>query len=136
MLLRNRVKIALGTNLRVPVTLREVRRYKAQMARPLVIDLPHKLGAEEAKRRIAGGIGGLVDHLPSGAQVQSAWTGDRMNLGVRAMNQEVSAAIDVEERVVRVEVLLPGALSFFARPIEALLRRKGSQLLEDKRGPE
>ncbi len=57
-----------------------------------------------------------------------------MNLSVTAMNQQVDAALDVQENVVRVEVRLPPALSFFAKPIEALLRRKGGHLLEDKSG--
>ncbi|HEX9931321.1 MAG TPA: polyhydroxyalkanoic acid system family protein [Allosphingosinicella sp.] len=104
------------------------------MTQPLVVDLPHKLGAEEARRRIAGGIGKLVDHLPGGAEVESGWEGNRLNLRVTAMAQAVSAHIDVMEAVVRVELLLPGALSFFAKPIESMLRRKGTEMLEDRSG--
>jgi hypothetical protein len=48
------------------------------------------------------------------------------------MSQQVSATIDVQEKIVRLTVSLPPALSFFARPIEALIRRQGGQLLEDK----
>ena len=102
------------------------------MAAPLVVDLPHRLGAEEAQRRIARGMGRLTDHLPPGARVESGWEGKRLNLRVAAMGQDVGAHIDVEEAIVRVELLLPAALSFFARPIEALLRRKGAEMLEDK----
>lgn len=103
------------------------------MANPLIVDLPHNLGAEEARRRIAGGIGRLEDHIPGGAaDVRSAWQGDRMNLDVQAMGQEVSAHIDVQETLVRVEVLLPPMLSFFGRQIEGLLRKQGAQMLEDK----
>jgi len=103
------------------------------MATPLVVDLPHQLGAEEARRRIAGGIGKLKDHVPGGAaEVKSSWEGDRMNLNVAAMGQEVKARIDVQESIVRVEVLLPPMLGFFGRQIEGLLRKQGSSLLEDK----
>ena len=103
------------------------------MANPLIVDLPHNLGAEEARRRIAGGIGRLEDHIPGcAADVRSAWQGDRMNLDVQAMGQEVSAHIDVQETLVRVEVLLPPMLSFFGRQIEGLLRKQGAQMLEDK----
>ena len=103
------------------------------MSRPLVVDLPHNLGAAEAKRRMQNGIGGLTDHLPAGAQVSSGWTGDRMNLSVTVMNKKVDASIEAQDNLVRVEMLLPAALSFFAKPIEALLRRKGGKLLENKR---
>ena len=101
------------------------------MANPITVDLPHKLGAAEAKRRIQNGIGDLGAHLPGAAQVEHGWVGDRMNLKVTAMGQEVSAAIDVQENVVRVQVVLPAFLSFFGSKIEALLRRHGAELLED-----
>ena len=103
------------------------------MSSPISVDLPHSLGIEEARRRIAGGIGRLKDHIPGGtAEVRHSWDGDRMNLFVQAMGQEVSAHIDVHETVVRVEVLLPGMLGFFGKQIEGLLRKQGSVLLEDK----
>jgi hypothetical protein len=102
------------------------------MAGPLIVDLPHGLGAEEAQRRIALGMGRLTDHLPPGAKVESGWEGNRLDLRVTAMGQDVGAHVDVKETVVRVELLLPAALSFFARPIEALLRRKGTEMLEDR----
>ena len=104
------------------------------MTTPIQVDLPHKLGAEEARRRIDGGIGRLKDFIPGGAEVRSAWTGDRLGLQVEAMGQEVNAQIDVRETFVRVELLLPPALAFFGKAIEAALRRKGADMLEDKSG--
>lgn len=81
---------------------------------------------------MADGIGRLKDHIPGGAEVRSSWEGNRMNLFVQAMGQEVSAHIDVHETLVRVEVLLPGMLGFFGKKIEGLLRKQGAVLLEDK----
>jgi hypothetical protein len=106
----------------------------AAMERPVDVELPHKLGREEARRRIADNIHKLKDHLPGGAaEVQSAWSGDQLNLGITAMGQKVTAQIDVEETKVRCRVMLPGMLAFFAKPIEAALNAKGSDLLlEDK----
>src|SRR4028118_705604 len=95
------------------------------MTKPMIVDLPHSLGAAEAKRRIAGGIGQLRDHIPGGAEVRSAWDGDRLNLGVQAMGQEVTARIDVQETVVRLEVQLPAFLSFFGSTGESPTRRRG-----------
>ena len=102
------------------------------MTTPIQVDLPHQLGAAEAKRRIEGGIGRLRDFIPGGAEVRSAWTGDRLGLQINAMGQEVNAQIDVRDTHVRVELLLPPALAFFGKAIEAALRRKGGDLLEDK----
>ena len=104
------------------------------MASPITVDLPHNLGAAEAKRRIQNGIGRLGDHLPGSSHVEHGWQGDRMTLKVSAMNQDVSAAIDVEEKVVRVQVVLPAFLSFFGGQVEKLLRRHGNELLEDRSG--
>ena len=103
------------------------------MTTPIQVDLPHELGAAEAKRRIDGGIGRLKDFIPGGAEVRSAWIGDRLGLQISAMGQEVNAQLDVQETIVRVEMLLPPALAFFGKAIEAALRRKGKDLLEDKR---
>lgn len=104
------------------------------MTKPLIVDLPHKLGAAEARRRIERNIGRLTDHIPGGAQVNSAWTGERLDLSISAMGQDMKATIDIEEKLVRLQVILPMALSFFAGPVEALIRRQGSQMLEDKSG--
>ena len=100
---------------------------------PLSVDLPHTLGAEEARRRIAGGVGSLKDHIPGAAEVRSSWTGDQLGLEIAALGQEVNARIDVQETFVRVEMLLPPGIAFFGRAIEAGLRRGGARMLEDKR---
>lgn len=104
------------------------------MSQPIQVDLPHKLGREEARRRIAGNVHKLKDHIPGGAaEVASSWSGDQLTLDVTAMGQRVETLIGIEDNVVRVRVLLPGLLGMFARPIEAMLQKKGDLLLEDKR---
>jgi hypothetical protein len=113
----------------------DCRRISAFMQRPIDVDLPHKLGRDEARRRLANNIHKLRDHIPGGAShVDSSWVGDRLNLTVHAMGQAVEAEIDVEETKVHCRIQLPGMLSLFATPIEAMLKAKGSDLLlEDKR---
>jgi hypothetical protein len=104
------------------------------MSKPIVVDLPHSLGKQEAKRRLQNNIGKLRDHIPGGADVGASWTDDRMDLSVGAMGQQVAAKIDVQDNIVRLEVMLPAALSFFGGMIEGLIRRQGAVLLEDKSG--
>ena len=105
------------------------------MQRPIDVDLPHKLGRDEARRRIADNIHKLKDHIPGGAShVDSSWSGDRLTLNVQAMGQAAEALIDVEESKVHCRIQLPGILSMFAGPIEQMLKLKGADLLlEDKR---
>ena len=103
------------------------------MNKPIIVDLPHSLGAEEAKGRMQRGFGKLKDHIPGGnAQVESTWEGNRMNLKVVAMGQEVFGHIDVFDKKVTLELRLPAFLAMFAGPVEAILRKSGTELLEDK----
>ena len=99
----------------------------------LSVDLPHKLGAAEARRRIEGGTDRIAAHMPSGAKVSHAWSGDRLDLDVAALGQAVTAHIEVRETLVRVSVTLPPALSFLRPMVELGVRRAGAELLEDKR---
>jgi hypothetical protein len=98
------------------------------------VDVPHNLGAAEARRRIESGTGQLVGRLPAGATARPSWAGDRLQLHITALGQEVKADLDVQERLVRVEVALPPALAFLRPLIEAGIRRTGTELLEDKSG--
>jgi hypothetical protein len=101
------------------------------MAQQIDADIPHSLGRDEARRRIANNIHKLQEHIPGGAQVTSNWIGDQLDLGITAMGQVVEAKIGVDERVVHVRVMLPGMLAMFAGPIQAMLQKKGNVLLED-----
>jgi putative polyhydroxyalkanoate system protein len=101
---------------------------------PISVDVPHKLGAEEARRRIANGTGSLVRHLPAGATAQPRWNGDQLEMEVSALGQEIRTRLDIQDTVVRVELVLPPALSFLRPMIEAGIRRKGTDLLENSSG--
>jgi putative polyhydroxyalkanoate system protein len=103
------------------------------MSQPIDVDIPHHLGKDEARRRIANNVHKLQEHIPGGAQVQTGWTGDQLNLEVAAMGQEVTATIDVEDTKVHLRVLLPPMLGMFSGMIQAALQKKGSVLLEDHR---
>lgn len=101
------------------------------MTKPIEVDLPHKLGKDEARRRIANNVHRLGEHIPGGAQVEHGWAGDQLNLNVAALGQAIQAQIDVEDAKVKLKVLLPGMLGMFAGPIQAMLQKKGNLLLED-----
>ena len=101
------------------------------MTQPIDVDLPHNLGKDEARRRIANNLHKLQEHIPGGARVKSGWTGDQLNLDVAAMGQTVAATIDIMENKVHLKVLLPGMLGMFAGVVQAALQRKGGALLED-----
>ena len=101
------------------------------MSQPIEVDLPHNLGKDEARRRIANNVHRLEEHIPGGAQVQSGWTGDQLNLDVAALGQSIKATVDVQETKVHLKVLLPPMLGMFSGMIQAALQKKGNVLLED-----
>ena len=101
------------------------------MTQPIDVDLPHNLGKDEARRRIANNVHKLEEHIPGGAQVQSGWNGDQLNLNIAAMGESVNATIDVMDSKVHLRVLLPGMLGMFSGVVHAALQKKGSVLLED-----
>lgn len=101
------------------------------MTQPIDVDLPHSLGKDEARRRIANNLHKLTDHIPGGAQVQSGWTGDQLNLNIAAMGEAVNATIHVMDTKVHVRVALPGMLGMFSGLIQGALQKKGNVLLED-----
>lgn len=103
------------------------------MTTPISVDVPHSLGAEEARRRIESGTGSIVRHLPAGATAKPHWNGDQLDLEVAALGQEIRTRLDIQDNLVRVELVLPPALSFLRPMIEAGIRRKGSELLEGPR---
>lgn len=101
------------------------------MTQPIDVDLPHNLGKDEARRRIANNIHKLQDHIPGGARVHSVWTGDQLTLEVSAMGEAINATIDVFDTKVHLKVLLPGMLGIFAGLVQSTLQKKGKVLLED-----
>lgn len=101
------------------------------MTQPIDVDLPHNLGKDEARRRIANNVHKLEEHIPGGARVQSGWTGDQLNLNIAAMGEAVNATIEVMDSKVHLKVHLPGMLGMFSGMVQAALQKKGSVLLED-----
>ena len=105
------------------------------MSKPIDLQIPHRLGRAEAKRRMSANIGKLQSFFPGGAEVSSSWAGDRLDLDIRALGQAVTATLDVEDSYVRLRLILPPLLAMAAAPIEAMLRSRGHELLEDHSSP-
>lgn len=103
------------------------------MSGPVHVALPHKLGKDEARRRLKSRIGELPGHIPGGvAAVTSEWPSeDTMQLEVAAMGQTVAAKIVVLDNALDVTIDLPPMLSFFGDIIRRTVEAKGGQLLLD-----
>jgi len=100
------------------------------MADPVIVEIPHRLGRDVARARIAGGVGKLAEVVPGGGQVEQRWEGDTLYFSVTAMGQTVASRLDVFENRVRAEVHLPPMLALFAAKVREKLVEKGGKLLK------
>jgi len=102
-------------------------------AEPIIVTVSHRLGRDEAKRRIENGLGSIRDEIgPYVRSLNYAWDGYRLEFSLSAMMQSVSGAIDVQDDHVRVEFSLPRLLHMVAQRLVGRIRQQASALLEDK----
>lgn len=103
------------------------------MSKAITLTIPHELGRAEARRRIEEGFGGFSRHLGAAAgRLSKSWEGDRLTFSLSALGQGVSGFIEVEDRLVRLEVLLPNLLAAIAGKVRGRLQKEGQLLLEKK----
>jgi hypothetical protein len=102
------------------------------MSKPLVVSIPHKLGKEEALRRIRPALSKASARFPALAVEQETWTGDHMEFRVRALGQLANGTVDVGEDQVRLELTLPWLLHKFGEVVQKTIGTRGRLLLEKK----
>ena len=99
------------------------------MPQPLIVSIPHRLGRDEATRRLKGGLSRAAASVPVLQVDEERWEGERMFFRVRALGQAASGQIDVDEDHVRLEVMLPWLLQKFAEAAQTVIRDRGRLLL-------
>jgi hypothetical protein len=77
------------------------------MSAPLIVSIPHRLGREEATRRLKGGLTRAAASIPVLQVDEERWEGDRLVFRVRALGQAASGHLDVAEDHARLEITLP-----------------------------
>jgi hypothetical protein len=105
------------------------------MSAPLVVSIPHRLGREEAARRLKDGLTRAASSVPVLKVDEERWDGDRMIFRVRALGQAASGHLDVADDHVRVEVTLPWLLQRFAEVAQGAIRNRGTLLLTKRNDP-
>ena len=103
------------------------------MTEPLVVTIPHRLGKDEAARRIRDGIGRAKGEFAHLIRIDNdTWEGDRLAFAASALGQHAHGTIDVYDGAVRLEVTLPWLLARFAHAVQRVVGRRGQVLLEKK----
>lgn len=105
------------------------------MPEPIVITVSHRLGRDEAKRRLDSKLSDIRAQLAGiGSAIDYAWTNYRLDFGLLAMRQRIVGRIDIEDKLVRVELALPFLLRLLANRIIGRVQTEGSRLLDQPAG--
>ena len=99
------------------------------MSAPLVVSIPHRLGREEAQRRLKAGLTRAATSIPVLRVDEERWQDNRMVFRVRALGQAATGHLDVEDDHVRLEVTLPWLLQRFAEVAQVAIQNRGRLLL-------
>ena len=97
---------------------------------PLVVSIPHRLGRQEAKRRVDAGVSRLGPEL--GAVVGGldySWNADTLNFRAAAMWQTITGRIEVLDDTVRVEIDLPWMMRLLGDTITKRVRGRALAML-------
>ena len=99
------------------------------MSAPLIVSIPHRLGREEATRRLKTGLTRAASSIPVLQVDEERWDDNRMMFRVRALGQAASGHLDVGDDHVRLEVTLPWLLQRFAEVAQVAIRKRANLLL-------
>jgi hypothetical protein len=99
---------------------------------PLVLIFPHRLGKDEALRRIKPALGTAAQSFPVLKVEEETWSGDRLDFRVRALGQAAVGNVEVGEERIRLEVTLPWLLNKFVRVVQKTITGRARILLDKK----
>ncbi|MBS7670750.1 polyhydroxyalkanoic acid system family protein [Croceicoccus gelatinilyticus] len=95
------------------------------------VAVPHSLPKAEVRRRLDDKQDSMTNLVPGGmAEIETSWASeDRMIMTIRAMGQEMTGNVDIEDEAVVFTIDLPFALSFVEPMISGAIEQKGRKLL-------
>jgi hypothetical protein len=106
------------------------------MPEPLIVSIPHKLGRQEAKRRLDSGISRIGPELAGMVStLDYNCDGDDLNFRAVAMWQTITGRVEVLEEAVRIEIDLPWMMRLLGDTILKQVRGRGIAMLEKPPGP-
>jgi hypothetical protein len=100
--------------------------------KPIVVTVPHRLGREEAKRRLVDGLQQVSEQIAAEhASLEYAWKEYRLNFSVAAMRLRLDGHTDVEDEFIRISIHLPFLLRVLADPIASRVESNTELLLRE-----
>jgi len=103
------------------------------MSEPVTVSVPHKLGREEAVRRLKSGLARANGQFGALISIdRQDWSGDTLRFQMRTLGQSAAGTITVFDDSMRIEVVLPWLLAKAAEKILPTMRKQATLLLEKK----
>lgn len=95
------------------------------MNQTIFVNIPHKLGKAEAKRRVQHGFGEIEGGgLPAMLSFDKRWDGDQMFLKASGLGQTITAVMEVLDDSIKVNIDFPFFLAALAEMIKSAVTKK------------
>lgn len=103
------------------------------MSTPVTVTVPHRLGKEEAQRRLKTGLANARGRFGALLSFEDeTWAGDTLSFRLRALGQSAAGTITVAQDNVVITVMLPWLLARAAEYLLPEMRKQTTLLLEKK----
>lgn len=100
------------------------------MSNMITITVPHDLGVETAKKRLAERIEALQrEYVDKVAKSEVTWAGDVATIRVAAIGQTATAQMTVLADLVRIEVQLPWLLAKLSGALQGFISQNANDVL-------
>ena len=103
------------------------------MGTPVTVSVAHRLGKDEAMRRLKAGLSRMRGNLSSLIAIeQEEWAGDTLQFHMKALGQSAAGTITVLDDSLRIEVTLPWLLAKLSERLLPAIKKEATLLLEKK----
>ena len=99
----------------------------------ITISIPHRLGQEEARKRLQAGVAEMRNKYSSHiANVAETWNQNRMEFRMSVMSQTITGRAEVLADAVKLEIDLPWLVATLAEQLRPRIEEEGRRILEQK----
>ncbi len=104
------------------------------MQEPIVITVEHHATKQEVLRKLKSRFGDIRTQIaPYVSSVTEDWTDSGVEVRVVALAHPITSSIQVDERLVQIEIRLPGLLGIFGGLIASRVKHGATLLIEPPR---
>jgi hypothetical protein len=98
--------------------------------RTLDISVPHNLGRQEARRRVADSVDKVhARYATTVGNIEQSWTDDRLDFAVTALGQRITGWLEVQDKAVQIRVLMPWLLARIAEKLRPQIEDEARRVL-------